>query len=71
MLDPFIELLGHCLKYKYEGFVSHSVKSTTFLLRLPLPSIDIHSNNIGDCFQNDKENLLLHFCLRDNIRLLL
>lgn len=46
MLDPFIELLGHCLKSKYEGVISHSVKCLACLLRLPLPSIDIHSNNI-------------------------
>jgi len=46
MLDPFIELLGHCLKSKYEGVISHSVKCLACLLRLPLPSIDIHSSNI-------------------------
>ncbi|KAH9312456.1 hypothetical protein KI387_027491 [Taxus chinensis] len=46
MLDPFLELLQNCLKSKYEGVISHSVKCLDFLLRFHLPSIEILGGNI-------------------------
>ncbi|XP_057867600.2 uncharacterized protein LOC131074886 isoform X2 [Cryptomeria japonica] len=46
MLDPFLELLHQCLKSKYEGVISQSVKCLALLLRFHLPSIDILGGNI-------------------------
>lgn len=46
MLDPFIKLLGNCLRSKYENVLSSSLRCLTPLVRLPLPSLDSQADEI-------------------------
>ncbi|KAM1823011.1 hypothetical protein ACFX1X_025378 [Malus domestica] len=46
MLDPFVLLLGKCLKSKYEDVVSASLRCLTRLVRLPLPAIESQADSI-------------------------
>lgn len=47
MLDPLVGLLLECLKSKYDGILSGAMKCLSFLVRLPLPAIDMHGGKIS------------------------
>ncbi|MQL78120.1 hypothetical protein Taro_010527 [Colocasia esculenta] len=46
MLDPFVKLLGSCLSSKYEDVLSGAFKCLIPLVRLPLPSLEVHADKI-------------------------
>ncbi|PIA45006.1 hypothetical protein AQUCO_01700514v1 [Aquilegia coerulea] len=46
MLDPFVKLLGDCLSSKFEDILSAALRCVGTLIRLPLPSLEIHADNI-------------------------
>ncbi|KAF6153049.1 hypothetical protein GIB67_034771 [Kingdonia uniflora] len=70
MLDPFVELLGDCLKSKYEEILSEALKCLTTLIRLPLPSLNSLGDNIKnfllDIAQNsgNSGSILVQSCLK-------
>nr|XP_043629943.1 small subunit processome component 20 homolog [Erigeron canadensis] len=45
-LDPFVGLLCGCLSSKYEDITSESLWCLSFLLKAPLPSLDLQADNI-------------------------
>lgn len=48
MLDPFIKLLASCLSSKYEEVSSVALKCIFPLIRLPLPSLELHADKIKE-----------------------
>ncbi|KAF9622576.1 hypothetical protein IFM89_032475 [Coptis chinensis] len=46
MLDPFVKLLSDCLTSKFEDILSVALRCLGPLIRLPLPSLEIHADNI-------------------------
>ncbi|WOK99438.1 small subunit processome component [Canna indica] len=46
MLDPFVRLMGNCLSSKYEDVLAAAFRCFTPLVRLPLPSLQAHGDNI-------------------------
>ncbi|KAL6881997.1 hypothetical protein ACP4OV_011469 [Aristida adscensionis] len=46
MLDPFVNLLGKCLKSKYESVLSVVFRCLALLVKLPLPSLRDNANPI-------------------------
>ncbi|GMH20278.1 hypothetical protein Nepgr_022119 [Nepenthes gracilis] len=46
MIDPFVKLLMACLNSKYEEVLSVSLKCISQLIRLPLPSLESHTDKL-------------------------
>ncbi|KAL5708838.1 hypothetical protein ACHQM5_019594 [Ranunculus cassubicifolius] len=46
MLDPFVKLLADCLTSKFEDILSAALRCLGSLIRLPLPSLANHADNI-------------------------
>ncbi|XP_073295585.1 uncharacterized protein [Primulina huaijiensis] len=46
LLDPFVSLLGQCLSSKHENVTTTAVRCLSPLVRLPLPSLQSHADDI-------------------------
>ena len=46
LLDPFVKLLSDGLSSKYEDILSASLGCLTVLVKLPLPSLQVHAERI-------------------------